>query len=93
MPTIVATVKLKESKLAEAKAFLKTLAQETLANEPGTLTYTLHEKRGDPTSVVVYEKYESEEAFATHSKNLAAKGAEFASFLDGAPELIFLEEL
>jgi quinol monooxygenase YgiN len=93
MPTVVATVKLKEGKEEEAKGFFKTLAQETLANEPGTLIYSLHVRRDDPATVVVYEKYESDEAFATHSKNLGAKGAEFAAFLAGPPEVVILEEL
>jgi hypothetical protein len=41
----------------------------------------------------VYEKYESDEAFALHGKNLAARGAEFMAFLDGPPEVVILDEL
>ena len=93
MPSVIATIKVKEDKLEEAKGFLKQLAADTLANESGTLAYTVHQQKGAPTTFVFYEKYESDEAFALHSKNLAAKGAEFGSILDGAPEIVFLEEL
>ena len=93
MPTIVATVKLKQGREEEAKATFKTLAEETLANEPGTLAYQLYVTRGDPSTIVVYERYESDEAFAIHSKNLGKKGAKLAELLDGPPQLLILEEL
>lgn len=93
MPSIVATIKVKEDKIEEAKDFLKGLAIGVQANEPGTLAYVCHQRRDDPTSFVIYEKYESDEAFALHGKNLAAKGKEFASILAGAPEIVMLQEI
>ena len=93
MPSVMAMLKLKEDKLEEAQAFLKELVTGVLADEPGTLAYVLHQRRGDPLAVVVYEKYESDEAFAVHGKNLAAKGAEFMAFLDGPPEVVVLDEI
>ncbi len=93
MPSVVATIKVKEDKIEEAKQFLKELSAETLANESGTLAYVFHQQQDDPTTFVVYEKYESEEAFKTHSKNLAAKGAGFAGILAGAPSIVMLEEI
>jgi quinol monooxygenase YgiN len=93
MPTVVATVKVKADKVEEAKAFFRELAADVLANEPGTLAYTLHQQRDDPRTVVVYEKYESDEAFAIHGKNLASKGAGFAAVLDGPPQVVVLDEL
>ena len=93
MPSVVATVKIKEDKLEEAKAFLKELAADVAANEPGTLAYVFHQRVDEPTTFVAYEKYESEEAFKTHSANLAAKGAKFAGILAGAPEIVLLEEI
>ena len=35
----------------------------------------------------------SDEAFAIHGKNLAAKGAEFMALLDGPPEIVVLDEI
>lgn len=93
MPCVVATVTVKEDKLDEAKSFLKQLSADTLAKEPGTLVYTVHQKKDDPTTFVVYEKYESDAAFAQHGENLKAVGAQFAAILAGAPKIEMLEEL
>jgi quinol monooxygenase YgiN len=93
MPSVVATVKVKEDKLEQAKGFLKQLAADTLAKEPGTLAYTVHQRRGEPTTFVIYEKYESDAAFAQHGQNLRAVGKDFAAILAGAPEIVMLEEM
>ncbi len=93
MPSVVATLKVKEDKIEEARAFLKQLAADTLANESGTLAYVFHQQKDDPTAFVAYEKYESDEAFALHSKNLASKGAGFAGIMAGPPKIVILEEL
>ena len=93
MPSVIAILKVKEDKIEEAKTALKQLATETLANESGTLAYTVHQRTDDPATFVFYEKYESEEAFKIHGKNLASKGATFAAILAGAPEIIMIEEV
>ena len=93
MPSVVATIKVKEDKIEEAKQFLKELSADTLANESGTLAYVFHQRKDDPTAFVAYEKYESEEAFKQHGKNLASKGAGFAGILAGAPEIVMLDEI
>ena len=93
MPSVIATVTVKEEKIEEAKGFLKQLSADTLAKEPGTLVYTVHQRKDAPATFVVYEKYESDQAFAQHSENLKAVGAQFAALLAGAPEIVFLEEL
>jgi quinol monooxygenase YgiN len=93
MPSIVATVKVKEDRLAQAKGFLKQLAADTLAKEPGTLAYTVHQRKDQPTTFVIYEKYESDAALAQHSQNLRAVGKDFAAILAGAPEIVMLEEM
>jgi quinol monooxygenase YgiN len=93
MPSVVATLKVKEDKIEEARRALKQLAKETLAEESGTLAYVFHQQKDDPTSFVAYEKYESDEAFALHGKNLASKGAAFAGILAGPPKIVMLEEI
>jgi quinol monooxygenase YgiN len=93
MPSVIANLKLKEDQLEKALKFLRELAESTLANEAGTLAYVIHQRRDDPLSICVYEKYASNEAFAEHGKNLAAKGAEFMALMDGPPEIILLEEI
>jgi quinol monooxygenase YgiN len=93
MPSVVATIQVKQDKIEEAKRFLKQLAADTLAKEPGTLAYTCHQRRDDPTKFVFYEKYESDAAFATHGENLKSKGKGFAAILAGPPEITFLDEV
>jgi quinol monooxygenase YgiN len=93
MPIIMATIKIKEDKVEEAKPFLKQLAADTLKNEAGTTAYAAHQQKDDPTTFVFYEKYDSDEAFAIHGQNLQKVGKEFAGLLAGAPSLVFLEEL
>jgi quinol monooxygenase YgiN len=93
MPSVVATIKVKEDKIEDAKSFLKDLAAGVRANEPGTLAYVIHQQKNDPQSFVVYEKYESDEAFAIHGKNLAAKGKDFAALMAGPPSIVMLEEI
>ena len=90
MPTLVATLRVKKDKVDEAKSFLKELAAEVLANEEGTLEYSLFQKQDEPEVFVLYERYASPEALAVHGKNLAAKGAGFAGILDGRPDIMQL---
>jgi len=93
MLSVIATVKVKADKLEEARAFFKQLAADIAANEPGTLQYDILQRKDDPLTFMVYEKYESDEAFGTHSKNLGAKGAEFMAVLDGAPQVVLLDQI
>ena len=93
MPSVIANLKVKEDKVEEARLALKQLAEETLSSEEGTLVYTVHQRQDDPTAFVFYEKYESEEAFKIHGKNLASKSGVFAGLLAGAPEIIMIEEV
>ena len=93
MPSVIATIKVKDDKIAEAKRFLKQLAADTLAKEKGTLAYLPHQKKDDPTTFVFYEKYASDADLATHGKNLAGVGKEFAALLAGAPQITYLEEI
>ena len=93
MPSVIATLKVKQDKIEEAKSFLRTLAANVKANEPGTKAYVFHQRKDDPAVFVAYEKYESEEAFKQHGQNLRASGAGFAAVLDGRPEIVLLDEI
>ena len=93
MPSVIATIKVKEELLDDAKTFLKELSEKTLANESGTLAYTVHQRKDDPTTFVFYEKYENDAAFATHGENLKAVGRDFARILAGPPEIVLLDEV
>ena len=93
MPSVIATIKVKEDKVEDAKRFLKQLAADTLAKEKGTLAYLLHQRKDDPTTFVFYEKYASDADLALHGKNLASVGAQFASLIAGRPDIVYLEEV
>lgn len=93
MFTLLAELKAKEGKVDEAKAFLRTLAAQVKASEPGTRTYAVHQRKEDPRSFIVYEQYADEAAFQTHMANLAAHAAGFGDVLDGGPQVAFLEDL
>ena len=93
MPSLIATLKVKEEKVDEAVKFFQELQTDVKANEPGTLEYVFHQKDGAPETFVVYEKYADADALKTHSANLAKVGARFAPLLDGPPEIVRIEEL
>ncbi|MCP4629646.1 MAG: antibiotic biosynthesis monooxygenase [bacterium] len=66
-----------------------------VAQEEGTLTYTLHRSRKDPTVFLFYEKYVDDAALKTHSSTPYFKELFEAlqSMLDGAPEIEMYDEL
>ena len=93
MPSVIATLKVKEDKIEEAKASLKQLAEDCLAKEPGTLIYTVHQRKDDPATFIFYEKYESDAALAEHGSNVKSAGAVFAAILAGPPDVVILDEI
>ena len=93
MPSVVATLRVKEDKVDEAKKLFAELQETTRANEPGTLAYIFHQKKDDPKTFIVYEKYENDEAFKTHGANLQKSGAKLIGVIDGPPEILMLEEI
>ena len=93
MPSVLATLKVKKDKIAEAAEGFRKLQAQVRANEPGTQAYVFHQRKDDPSVFVVYEKYASDDAFKKHGENLRAQGNVFAGILDGRPEITFLDEL
>lgn len=93
MPSLIATLKVKDDKVDEAVKFFQELQTRVKADEPGTLEYVFHQKSGEPTTFVVYEKYADQDALKTHSANLAKVGAQFAGIMAGPPEIAMLEEI
>jgi len=93
MPSVIATIKVKQDKVDEARKFVADMARSVRENEPGTLAYVAHQRKDDPTTFVFYEKYADDEAFATHGANLRKVGAQFAALLAGAPEVVMVEEI
>jgi quinol monooxygenase YgiN len=86
MITIIATLQVKPGKMDEAIKVLKEMAVNIKSSEPGTLEYIPHTVKGEglENTIIFYEKYESEEAFQVHSKNLRKTAVNLAPLL--APE-------
>ena len=93
MLSLIATLRVKEGKANDAREFLGKLASEVREGEPGTLAYVCHQRKDDPRTFVVYEKYDSPESFKAHGANLAKHGARFADLLEGRPDLQMLDEI
>lgn len=93
MPSVIATIKVKEDKVEEAKQLFAKLAANVLKDEPGTLAYIPHQRSDEPTTFIFYEKYRDPEAFKTHGANLAKVGKEFAGVMAGPPEVLMLDEV
>ena len=87
MTCLIATLKVKDDKLEDAKQLFSEVAAAVAEHEPGTLAYSVHQQQDDPTTLVVYERYASEEALAEHMRNLRAFGPRFAGVLDGRPSV------
>jgi quinol monooxygenase YgiN len=93
MPSVIATIKVKEDKIEEAKKLFAQLSAGVLADEPGTLAYIPHQRKDQPATFIFYEKYQDMEAFKAHGANLAKKGKEFAGVMAGPPEIVMVDEL
>ena len=91
---VVAKLKAKSGEEAKMEEALRGMVAK-VAQEEGTLTYTLHRNRKDPRVFMFYEKYQDAAALKTHSSTPYFK--ELFKFLepllDGAPEIDMYEEL
>ena len=93
--TIIATLKIKESKMDEAVAALKEVVPEVLKAESGTLAYIPHTVRGpgNENLIIYYEKYADKDAFKTHGGNLGKYMAKLGPLIDGAPDIKSCNEI
>lgn len=91
--SIIATTKILEGKMEEAKATLRKIVPKIKAEEPGTLEYIPHEVKGK-NLIVFYEKYADEDAFKAHGANLGKNMREFGPYcVPERPVIQFLEEI
>ncbi len=91
---VVAKLKAKTGEEAKMEAALRDMVGK-VAQEPETLTYTLHRAQKDPGVFLFYEKYADGAALKAHSSTPYFKelfGA-LKSLLDGAPEIEMYDEL
>lgn len=83
MVTVIATVEVKDGNMEETINVLKEMVQKVKSTEPGTLEYIPHTVKGRnfKNTIVIYEKYENEDALRTHMGNLAELTAKFVPLL------------
>jgi len=91
---VVAKLKAKSGKDEEIEKILTDMVGK-VGQEEGTLTYTLHRSRKDPTVFLFYEKYKDKDALSFHSSTPYFKemfGA-IGPLLDGDPEIDMYNEI
>ena len=95
MLTVIAKIKVKADKAETFEAEAKKMIAHVKANEPGTLTYTLHRSTADATTYVFYEVYQDQAAFAQHGGSPAMQAffGAMRGIVDGRPELEMYEAL
>lgn len=91
---VVAKLKAKNGEEAKMEEALKGMVAK-VAQEEGTLTYTLHRSQNDPTLFLLYEAYTDAEAFKHHSSTPYFKElfGTLQPLLDGAPQIEMYSEV
>ena len=91
---VVAKIPVKKGKADDLIDLLKEL-MAPVAEEEGTLLYTLNRDPGNPNSVVIMERYRDKAALDAHSSTPHFKTlfSRMPEFLDGKPEISILEEI
>jgi quinol monooxygenase YgiN len=93
--TVIARVKVRAGREAEAEAAFRRHVEHVRREEPGTLVYLFHRSRKDPTLFLFYERYADAPAFDRHGKSAAMQSLfrELTPLLDGAPVIELCDEL
>ena len=79
---------------AEATAAFQ-FAVDNVQHEAGTINYIVLEDAADPDAIFVFEVYSDHDALAAHGGSDWFKefGPKLAAFIDGKPEMRFLNPL
>jgi quinol monooxygenase YgiN len=93
MMGVIAKLTVKDGKQKEFEDFIRALAKDVRANEPGNIIYDLTLKVGSTTEYYIMEQYKDPDAVKAHtsSPHFQAAGPKFADFLDGRTELTRVE--
>lgn len=92
---VIAKLKVKAGREAEAEAAFRTQIDFVTREEPGTLVYRLHRSRRDSSTFLFYERYVDAAAFDRHGKSTAMQVLfkTLTPLLDGAPSIELYDEL
>jgi len=91
---IIAKLKAKSGKEGVMGEAMRDMVSK-VEKEEGTLIYTMHRARKDPTQFLFYEKFKDKEAFRYHSStpDIKAFFSLIEPLLDGKPEIEMYEEI
>lgn len=91
---IVAKIRVKEGMSAQFEAVAKELVAAVNANEPDCALYALH-RTDDPNLYVFMERYTDQAAVENHRKqdHFRRLGRQMGEFMDGAPDVLRMEEI
>jgi quinol monooxygenase YgiN len=94
MIVVAAKLKAIEGKGDELEREFRKLIPKVL-KDPGAISYIVHRRVNAPNEFLVYEKYESEDAFKLHGSTEHFKefSQAISSLLDGRPEVGVYNEL
>jgi quinol monooxygenase YgiN len=94
MISIIAKIPIKEEKMSEAIEAVKQLMKE-MANDEGTMSYTLNVSQKDPTTLIIIERYKDKESLGIHSSALHFKAfqAKIVDLVAGRAEITRMDEL
>ena len=94
MVPVLAKLGVKEGKMDDAIAMVKELVAE-VAKEEGTLLYKFCKDPKNPNVLIVMEAYKDEAALQTHSTTpyFTEFFGKFSAIMEGAPEIMILEEI
>jgi quinol monooxygenase YgiN len=94
MITVVAKIPVKEGKMEEALAAFGGL-MDKVAEEEGTVMYSLNKDTLNPNVLVVVEQYKDKAALDAHSSSSHFKAffAASAAFIGGRPEMSIMEQI
>jgi quinol monooxygenase YgiN len=94
MVPVIAKLGVKDGKMDEAIEMVKALTAE-VAKEEGTLIYKFCRDPKNPNVLVVMEAYKDADALQVHSTTPHFKDffGKFSAILEGAPEIMILEEI
>ena len=91
---VVAKVPVKDGKADDVIELFKEL-MAPVADEEGTLLYTLNRDPANPNTIVILERYRDKAALDAHSStpHFKALFSRMPEFLAGKPEISILEEI
>ena len=91
---LIAHVPVQEGKVEEAIEMFRELMLK-VAEEEGTLSYTLNRSEKDPNTLVMMERYKDKSALDFHSSSPHFKefSSKLPAILAGKPEIVVMEEI